>query len=155
MTSTHRPSTQPAAVAAGRLWAGGLATALVAALTAVVGVLIATGILDVEVLGPPGFTDSEAANYAIAAAVAALLATALIHLLIISTPRPFAYFHWIMGLLILAATLIPFASTSALSTNVATAAINLVVGIAIASLTSGTASRVVRRAARAPGEGLA
>jgi hypothetical protein len=45
-----------------------------------------------------------------------------------------------MGLLILTATLIPFASTSALSTNVATAAINLVVGIAIASLTSPVAS---------------
>jgi hypothetical protein len=153
MTSTPRPSTQPAAVAAGRLWAGGVATALIAALTAVVGVLIATGILDVEVLAPPGFTDSEAANYAIAAAVAALLATALIHLLIVSTPRPFSYFHWIMGLLILAATLIPFASSSSLSTKVATGAINLVVGIAIASLTSGTASRVVRQAGRAPGAG--
>ncbi|HEY9376085.1 MAG TPA: DUF6069 family protein [Jiangellaceae bacterium] len=154
MTSAHRPNTKPVAVAAGRLWAGGLATALIAALTAVVGVLITTGILDLEVLAPPGFTNSEAANYAIAAAVAALLATALIHLLIVSTPRPFAYFRWIMGLLILAATLIPFASSSALSTKVATGAINLVVGIAIASLTSGTASRVVGQAGRAPGVDL-
>ena len=110
--------------------------------------LIATGILDVEVLAPPGFTDSEMANYAIAAAFAALLATALIHLLIVTAPRPFAYFNWIIGLLIVVATLIPFASSVTLETKVATAAINLVVGIAIASLTTGTAARVTRRVQR-------
>jgi Family of unknown function (DUF6069) len=145
MTNAHRaPVPPPAALDAGRLWAGGLATALVAALTAAVGVLIATGLLDVEVLAPPGFTDSDLGDYAVAAAVAALLATALIHLLIVAAPRPFAYFSWIIGLLIVAAVLLPFASSASLATKVATAAINLVVGIAIASLTSGTATRVLR-----------
>jgi hypothetical protein len=149
MTSSHRAGgPPPAAIDVGRLWTGGVATALVASLTAAVGVLIATGILDVEVLAPPGFTDSEMANYAIAAAVAALLATALIHLLIAAAPRPFAYFNWIIGLLIVVATLIPFASSVTLGTKVATAAINLVVGIAIASLTRGTAARVTRRVQR-------
>ena len=37
---------------AGRLWTGGVATALVAALVAVVGVLIARGLFDVPVLAP-------------------------------------------------------------------------------------------------------
>ena len=149
MTSSHRAGgPPPATIDAGRLWAGGLATALVAALTAAAGVLIATGIFDFEVLAPPGFTDSEMANYAIAAAVAALLATALIHLLIVAAPRPFAYFNWIIGLLIVVATLIPFASSVTLATKVATAVINLVVGIAIASLTTGTAARVTRRVQR-------
>jgi hypothetical protein len=40
-------------VDAARLWTGGLATALVAALVAVVGVLIARGLFDVSVLAPP------------------------------------------------------------------------------------------------------
>jgi hypothetical protein len=40
-------------VDAGRLWTGGLASALVAALVAVVGVVIARGLFDVPVLAPP------------------------------------------------------------------------------------------------------
>jgi hypothetical protein len=39
-------------VDAARLWTGGLATALVAALIAVVGVLIARGLFDIPVLAP-------------------------------------------------------------------------------------------------------
>ena len=145
MTDSHRSGgPQPAALNAGRLWTGGLATALVAALAAAVGVLIATGLLDVDVLTPPGFTGSDVGDYAIAAAIAALLATALIHLLIVAAPRPFAYFNWIIGLLILVVTLLPFASAAELPTKLATATINLVVGIAIASLTTGSAARVAR-----------
>ena len=121
-----------------------LATALVAALTAAVGVLIATGLLDLEVLAPPRVTDPELANYAIAAALAALLATALVHLLLVAAPRPLAFFHWIIGLLVVVVTIIPFASSATMGTKLVTAAINLVVGIAIASLTSGTAARVAR-----------
>jgi hypothetical protein len=151
MTNAHRAAGPPPAFDAGRLWAGGLATALVAALTAAVGVLIATGLLDVEVLAPPGFTGSEIGDYAIAAAIAALLATALIHLLLAAAPRPLAFFHWIIGLLIIAVTLLPFASAAELPTKLATAAINLVVGIAIASLTSGTAARVARASRRTAG----
>ncbi|MET1042641.1 MAG: DUF6069 family protein [Microbacteriaceae bacterium] len=144
MTNAYRAAGPPPAVDAGRLWVGGLATALVAALTAAVGVLIATGLLDVDVLAPPGFTGSVIGDYAIAAAIAALLATALIHLLLVASPRPLAFFHWIIGLLIIVVTLLPFASAAELPTKLATAAINLVVGIAIASLTSGTAARVAR-----------
>jgi uncharacterized membrane protein len=55
--------------------------------------------------------------------------------------------------LIVAVTLIPFTSSATLGTKLATALINLVVGIAIASLTSGTAARVIRQAgSRAPGD---
>lgn len=146
MTNGNPAYSQRSVVDAGRLWAGGLASALVAALIAAVGVLIATGLFDVEVIAPGGLTDTEAVNYAIAAAVAALLATVLIQLLIAAVPRPFAYFHWIMGLAIVAVTLLPFASSQELSTKVATALINLVTGVAIASLTSGTAARLARQA---------
>jgi hypothetical protein len=151
MTNAYRAAGPPPALDAGRLWVGGLATALVAALTAAVGVLIVTGLLDVEVLAPPGFTGSVTGDYAIAAAIAALLATALIHLLLVASPRPLAFFHWIIGLLIIVVTLLPFASAAELATKLATAAINLVVGIAIASLTSGTAARVARTSRRSAG----
>jgi hypothetical protein len=154
MTNDESPYPQRAAypqrpvVDAGRLWAGGVATALVAALVAAVGFLIATGIFDLEVIAPGSFTDSEALNYAITAAIAALLATALIHLLIVAVPRPFAYFNWIIGLAVVVVTLLPFGSAEELSTKVATALINLVVGVAIGSLTSGMAARLARQARR-------
>ena len=45
-------SGQRLGVDAGRLWMGGLVTAVVAALVAVVGVLIARGLFDVPVLAP-------------------------------------------------------------------------------------------------------
>jgi hypothetical protein len=41
-------------VDAGRLWTGGVATAAVAALVAIVGVLIARGLFDVPLLAPTG-----------------------------------------------------------------------------------------------------
>jgi len=47
------PSDASSTVDASRLWTGGLATALVAALVAFVGVLICRGLLDVPVLAPP------------------------------------------------------------------------------------------------------
>lgn len=74
-----------------RLWTGALATALVAALVAVVGVLIARGLFDVPVLAPAregALGDASTARLAILAAVAALLATGLMHLLLLSTPGP-------------------------------------------------------------------
>jgi hypothetical protein len=81
-------------VDAGRLWTGGLASAVVAALVAVVGVVIARGLFDVPVLAPTGegtLGDVSTARLAFLAALAALLATGLMHLLLVSTPRPFRF----------------------------------------------------------------
>jgi hypothetical protein len=81
---------------------------------------------------------------ALLAAVAALLATGLMHLLLLSTPRPFRFFTWIISLLTLAAVLAPFMTDAKLATRVATAAIGLVIGIAIGSLVSGAARSATR-----------
>jgi hypothetical protein len=73
-------------VDAARLCTGGLAAALVA----VVGVLIARGLFDVPVLAPSqdgALVDAGTARLASLAAVAALIATGLMHLLLICTPR--------------------------------------------------------------------
>ena len=98
-------------VDAGRLWMGGLATAAVAALVALTGVLIARGLFDVPLLAPTRegtLGDASTAGLAGLAAAAALLATGLMHLLLLSTPRPGQFFRWIMVL----ATLSPRSSPS-------------------------------------------
>ena len=134
-------------VDAARLWTGGLATALVAALVAVVGVLIARGLFDVPVLAPTRegvLGGTSTARLAILAAVAALLATGLMHLLLVSTPRPFRFFTWIVSLLTVVAVLAPFMTDATRATQVATAAIGLVIGMAIGSLVSGAARSAIR-----------
>jgi len=135
-------------VNAGRLWTGGVATALVAALVTLVGVLIARGLFDVPVLAPTDEgTLGNASTFRLAAfaAAAALLATGLLHLLLASTPRPLQFFTWIVALATIAAAMAPFLTDADLDEKVATAAIYLVVGIAIGSLLSGVARSGMRR----------
>jgi Family of unknown function (DUF6069) len=132
---------------AGRLWMGGLATALVAALVALVGVLIARGLFDVPVLAPTEegtLGNASTARLAGLAAVAALAATGLMHLLLVCTPRPWRFFAWIVWLLIVVAVVAPFTTGAKLDTKVATAAINLAVGTAIASLVPAVARSATR-----------
>jgi hypothetical protein len=130
-----------------RLWTGGLATALVAALVAVIGVLIARGLFDIPVLAPTGegtLGDVSTARFAGLAAVAALAATGLMHLLLLSTPRPTRFFSWIVSLLTLIAALVPFVTDADLDTKVASALINLAIGIAIGSLVPAVARGATR-----------
>jgi hypothetical protein len=139
-------------VDAGRLWTGGVATAAVAALVAIVGVLIARGLFDVPLLAPTGegtLGDASTARLAGLAAGAALLATGLMHLLLLSTPRPGRFFTWIMVLATLIAAITPFLTDAEANTKIATAAINLSIGATIGSLVSG--GRPERRP-RPPGE---
>jgi len=136
------PPDAPRTVNAGRLWTGGVATALVAALVALVGVLIARGLLDVPVLAPTDegtLGNAKTLRLAVLAALAALLATGLLHLLLLSTPQPRRFFSWIMALATVAAALAPFLTDADLDEQVATAAIYLAIGVAIGSLLSGVA----------------
>jgi Family of unknown function (DUF6069) len=135
------------AVNAGRLWAGGLATAIVAALIAVVGILIARGIFDIPVLAPKTsgtWGNANTATYALVAFCGGLVATAIMHALLLSTPSPFAFFGWIIGLSTLLAALGPFAAGGDLAPKVVTAIINALIGIGIWSLTTNTARRSLR-----------
>jgi hypothetical protein len=59
-------------------------------------------LVDGPVLAPAregALGDASTARLAILAAVAALVATGLMHLLLLSTPRPFRFFTWIVSLL--------------------------------------------------------
>ncbi|MFD6893125.1 DUF6069 family protein [Rhodococcus sp. NPDC060086] len=136
----YNPNQAPTTVDAKKLWAGGAATAVVAALAAVVGLLVIRGLLDVPVTTPEIlFGRSQAANLAVFAAIAALVATGLLHLLMVSTPRATSFFSWICTLATVAVALWPFMFDATLASKVCSALLYLVVGTAIVSLLSGVA----------------
>ncbi|HEX4725985.1 MAG TPA: DUF6069 family protein [Pseudonocardiaceae bacterium] len=138
----------------GRLWAGGAATALIAALVAVAGMLVARGLFRVAVLAPESdgiWGNANTTTYALLAAAAALLATGLIHLLSITTPVPSQFFGWTMALLTLIAVVLPLTIGADLGSRIATAIINLAIGVEVTVLvhvTEASARRVRSRAKR-------
>ena len=147
---SERASSPDRTVDARQLWSGGAATAVVAALIALAGILVCRWLFNIPLLAPRqdgAWGDASTAEYAFAAAVAALLATAIMHLLLTATPRPLVFFNWIMGLGTVVAVVYPFGTTAPLSQQVATAVINLVLGASIGSLINGTAARLIRRRA--------
>ena len=130
----------------GRLWMGGVATAVVAALVAVVGVLVVRGLLDVAVLAPAregAWGDASTAALAGMAAVGGLLATALMHILLLTTPRPWRFFTWIISLVTLAVAITPLLSGEDTAARIATSVIYLAIGVAIGSLVSSVARSAV------------
>ena len=138
--TANRPEPSTTTVDAKRLWAGGAATALVAALAALVGLLLVRDVLDVPVITPAtGIGNSQAANLAGHAVVAALIATALLHVLLLTTPRATSFFGWIGVLATIAVALLPFAAAGTAASRLCSAAIYFVVGIAIVTLLSGVA----------------
>jgi Family of unknown function (DUF6069) len=132
----------------GRFWAGAVATAIVAALIALVGILICRWTLKIPILAPAGdgaWGDAHTGEYVLVAALVALVAAGLLYLLVLSTPQPTLFFRWIIGLVTLIAVVYPFSSGAPLDQKVATAAVNLVLGLAIASLLTATSARAIRR----------
>jgi Family of unknown function (DUF6069) len=154
----ERPPSDRPSVDAGRLWAGGIATAIVACLVGLVGVLIARWLLGIALLAPSrdgAYGDVHTTGLLLGIAAASLVATLLMHLLLLSTPRPLAFFGWIIGLATVLAVVITFSTSAPLNAKVATAVVVVVLGIAIGSLLSGVGARSVRvRVARpyAPGQ---
>jgi hypothetical protein len=81
-------------LATGRLWAGGVATAVVAALVVVAGVFIARRVRGIPVLARRSFGNlgsSTTVIYAALVAACTLLATGLLHVVLLTTPRPLAF----------------------------------------------------------------
>jgi Family of unknown function (DUF6069) len=143
----ERPRSDRPQVDAGRLWPGGIATAVVAGLVALVGVLVCRWLFGIPLLAPKAdgaYGDVHTTDLVLLAAAAALVATGLVHLLILSTPRPLAFFGWITGLATVLAVLVPFSTAAPLTTKAATAMVDLILGVAIGTLISGVAARSVR-----------
>ena len=131
-----------------RLWVGGLLAGVVAAGVAIVGLLIARGIFDINVFVPGRqdalFTPSSW-WYAGAAFVGGVLGTGLLHLLLVANaPAPFRFFSWILGLIIAISVIVPFTSNAKIESQIATAAINLAIGITLMSILQGVGHSAVR-----------
>ena len=135
-------------VDARRLWAGGVASAVVAGLVALVGVLASRWIFNVPVLAPRrdgAFGDVRTAVLVLVAVAAALVATGLVHLLMLSTPRPLLFFGWIVALVTIIAVVFPFSTGARLDAKIATAVVYLAIGFATGTLVGGAAARSAMR----------
>ena len=94
------------------------------------------------------FSTTNAGLLCLFAGVAALAATGVAHLLIVSTPDPLSYLGWIIGLSTAAAVVLPLLGGVPLAAAIAIAVVNLVIGLAIGSLVIGTAMAARRPATR-------
>jgi uncharacterized protein DUF6069 len=129
------------------LWTSGAVTAVVAALVALCGILVARGIFSVSLLAANAdgtWGDRSTVGYVVAVALVALAATGLLHLLLLVTPHPFLFFGWIVGLLVLVAVLVPFATEAEASSRLATCLINVAVGTVIGALLAAAGRRSIR-----------
>ena len=156
----HRPHRRPPhrrapprrpVLDATQLWTGGLATAAVAALVGLVGTLVIRVLFEYAPVGTAAahaFSTTNAGLLCLFAAVAALAATGVAHLLIVSTPDPLSYLGWIIGLSTAAAVVLPLLGGVPMAAAIAIAVVNLVIGLAIGSLVIGTAMAARRPATR-------
>jgi len=138
---------------AAQFWAGAAATAVVAALIALVGILISRWTLNIPILAPAGegaWGSAHTGEYVLVAALVALVAAALLYLLELGAPAPRVFFGWIMGLATLAVVVYPFSTSAPLEQKAATAIVNLILGVAITSLLSAVSSRAIRISRDAP-----
>ena len=128
---------------------------MVAALIALVGVLVGNAVLDLEMVDPPllPIGDSFAVRYALTAAALALVATALAHLLALTTPRPRSFFSWIVGLATVVGVVLPFTTDGSVGGKLATATTDLVIGLCILSLLSSVLARTTRIPGPTPPQG--
>jgi hypothetical protein len=129
-----------------KLWSGGAASAAVAGLVALVGVLVTRWLFALPVLAPSqdgAYGDVSTTVLVLLAAAAALAATGLVHLLIVNTPRPFLFFGWIVTLVTTIVVVYPFSTTAPLDAKIATAVVELAIGAMIGTLVGGAAARSI------------
>jgi hypothetical protein len=127
------------------LWTGGVVTAIIVGGLTIVGFLLIEGILRYPLLGDRAnaqVTQVTMVGYAAGAAVAALLATAAIHVLLVTTHRPQWFFAWVGGIGTAIAVLLPLSQH--LPGPLATATVNLGLGLTILGLVRHTAAASVR-----------
>lgn len=155
--ASQYPENDGTKVDPGRLWAGGVATAVVSALVAVVGILIARGLVHVPIFAPRGdgvWGNASTVTYALMAAVFALAANGLLHFLLVTTPRATQFFGWIMVLLTIVGVVVPLTVVTNTNEMLATSALNLLIGLIttmlLVSAAGGARAKYQRDAPAAP-----
>lgn len=129
-----------------RIWAGGAATMLVAGGVAFVGVLVIQAVFRVPGLHRIGAEvfGVDQISLAVSAGVAALLATALLHLLMVSTPRAHKFFAWIASLIVVALIVQELVGGDGWLAKLLLSALYLIIGVAITSLLTGVGRTAVK-----------
>jgi hypothetical protein len=127
------------------LWTGGAVTAVIVGGLTIAGFLLIEGVLRYPLLGDRA--NAQVAHvtmvgYAAGAALAALLATAAMHVLLMTTHRPQWFFAWLGSIGTAIAVLLPL--TQHLPAPLATATINLGLGLTIIGLVHHTTAASVR-----------
>lgn len=132
-----------------RLWAGGVATAIVAAGIAIVGVLIISNVFDLGIQTAQrsgALVDNAMTIIPVCAVIAALAGTALLHLLLLTTPRPATFFSAIVLLVLVVLVLQVFLAAGGVVDHIATAVLYAAIGLSIISMLSGVSRTAVRPA---------
>ena len=117
-------------------------------LVALVGVLVSRWLFKVALLAPRqdgAFGNVHTADLVLVAVAGALVATGLVQLLMLGTLRPLLFFGWIVALVTAIMVAFPFSTTAALDAKIATAVVNLAIGVTIGTLVGGVAARSVPR----------
>ena len=153
-TTPIRPAFAPASTGrrigvgadAQKLWAGGAVSAVITGLVALVGVLVSRWLFNLPVLAPRqdgAYGDVHTTALILVAVAAALVATGVAHLLMLGTLRPLMFFGWIVALVTVIAVMFPFSTTAGLDAKLATALVNLAIGVAVGTLVGGVATRSI------------
>ncbi|MCP2267331.1 DUF6069 family protein [Promicromonospora thailandica] len=129
----------------GRYWAGAAATVLVAALIGLAATFILESVLGLDVhsqLDLSG-TGSDLMAWVVAGALFAALASVVLYLFVLSTPRPRSFFGWVVVLATVILATVPFADRADIVPAILAAVIWIIIGSAVYSLLTGTLSRTV------------
>lgn len=155
MLRTDRPLPRPAnqsgsaqsSIDQGRFWVGAVLAAGAAALTGVISMIIANGILGIPIVwGNGGSVDLvHISSYGLLAAAAALVVAGLYDAMIHFAPRPGVFFGWLGGLGTLLAALIPFTTPAPLQSQIVLGGMNVLVGAVILALVPSAAISARRR----------
>jgi hypothetical protein len=130
------------------LWAGVMATAVVAGLIAILGVVAAHVVFGTNVVRPDGersFADATVSGLALSAVVLALIGGVLVHVLAYLTGRALLFFGCIVTLETALLALWPFTTNAASLPKLATSMVHLAIGTAVVCLTTTSTRHAMRR----------
>ncbi len=133
-------------VGAATLWIGGVLTAIVSALAGVATLLIAKDVLGTPVLRWVGINNqtlvqTDIVTVVVVAVVASILATGLMHLLLVAAPKPLVYFGAISYLILVLSYIPIFLFEQPWSLKFAALALHTVVGLVIIGLVTTVTDR--------------
>jgi len=140
----NRPQVNPTMFVGGVL-ATAVVTGLAAWLVAWIIRLIITRVNETGALGVWNPMANDEYWFAVVAFLCALFAGALWYVLQLATPAPNDFFRWIVGLLVVAAILIPLLLSREWTTGISTAVVHAVIGLPIMFLIPAMGTKSMER----------